>query len=258
MRYLLLLIIPFLINNKGVIAQTRAQDSTTLLSFFSKTGGDQWTNKSSWKIGGIQNWYGIKLKNNLVNAILLANNKLKGNILISDIPDHSLSKIDLSNNQLTSFPSGLMVDTLWLSNNKLTFTHLLPYTYLGNKLTYIGQDSVEQNITLYGQQRNEMTLSVLSDLGVSGLKFQWFKNGQLLSGANTSDLKLTCLTKASEGSYVCKITHDDLPNLALFRKSIFLVVNEDIVNAGADDHVCKSNYTLKCCATHNRLCKLVC
>ena len=249
MRYLYAFLISFLLTCDPTSAQTRAQDSSALVNFYNKTSGDTWTNKTGWKTGSINTWFGINLKTNLVWNIILPSNGLKGNLGLSDLPNHPLGKIDLRGNKLTSFPSGgLSIDTLFLAGNRLTFSHLIPYAGMGNRLKYTGQDSIEQNMTVFGQQRNQVTLSVNTDRSVSGMVFKWYKNGVEIPGAASPDLILKCLTSANAGKYTCKLTHTLLPDLSIFRKTIFLIINPDVPNAGPDDNVCQSTYVLRAVA----------
>ncbi|MFM9945390.1 MAG: gliding motility-associated C-terminal domain-containing protein [Bacteroidia bacterium] len=245
MRYLFTLLISFPLAFQAVTAQTRIQDSTALVSLFDNTSGTQWVNKSGWKIGSINTWFGIKISSDLVTRIILPSNGLKGNLGVSTLPDHPLEKIDFSNNKLTSFPLGWAIDTLMLSGNSLTFKHLLPYSFMGGRLKYSGQDSVEQNLTIFGQQRGQTNLSVITDISEPGIKFQWYKNGVEVAGADSSTLLLSCLTLNNTGTYTCKLTHNNLPNLSIFRKSVFLIINADQVNAGPDDNVCQASYVLR-------------
>lgn len=245
MRYLFAYVISLLLSYQGVKSQSRLQDSTALVSLFNKTSGTNWINKTGWKIGAMNTWFGVKIQSNLVWNISIPNNGLKGSIGLTDLPNHAMGKLDFSNNKLTSFPASLTIDTLLLSGNRLSFSHLVPYAAMGNRLKYLGQDSIEQNLTMFGLQRDQITLSVTTDISVSGINYQWYKNGVVINGANSANLLLKCLTVNNAGTYTCRLTHNSLSGLSIFRKSIFLSISPDSVNAGPDDNVCLGSYTLR-------------
>jgi len=226
-------------------AQSRNQDSLTLKLFYKDLGGSNWTNNTDWNAGPMHKWFGIKLKNDLVWDILLKNNKLQGAVSTSHIINHALGKVDLGNNKLTALPSTIVADSLFVNNNLLTITHLLPYAGMGDKFRYGGQDSIDINRTEFGLHRDEIILNTNIDRGVPGVQYKWYKNNELIEGADSVELKLTCLTRADTGNYVCELTHPSLPKLRLFTRAIALQISSDDPDPGPEDRTCQETYTLR-------------
>jgi PKD repeat protein len=100
------------------------QDSLTLVALFDATNGQNWLNKTNWKVAGrpISTWYGVSVNaQGYVQAIQLSNNRLSGSLPPMDMA--FLQDLSLSGNQLTgtipAFNMPNLVNML-LSYNGLT------------------------------------------------------------------------------------------------------------------------------------------
>jgi gliding motility-associated-like protein len=226
-------------------AQSRYQDSVALKTLYTATKGSAWVNNTEWSTGSVNKWFGVTLKNNLAWNIRLPGNNLIGPIGSSALPGHALGKVDLRNNKINALPNNITADSLFVSGNQLTLTHLLPYASMGNRFQYANQDSVDVPRTVFGRQRDEITLSTTIDAGIAGIVYAWYKNGQRISGADSAELKLTCLTAASAGKYLCALSHPNLPSVTLFTRTIILQIIPDAPQPGPNDNTCLSTYTMR-------------
>jgi len=222
MRSLFILLCLSGLVHQNVLGQSRSQDSLSLLSFYQNLEGDGWNNSENWKSFSLDKWYGVELQNDLIWNINLPNNNLNGSLKATDVPNHPFGTLNLSNNNLSGLPSVIPADSLYVDGNALTFTHLMPYSSRSLGFTYANQDSVEIPLNVIGFHRGEITLSTTTDAGLSGISYQWIKDGNELDGDTNRELKLRCLTLLNEGSYTCRIQHASLPALALFRNIITL------------------------------------
>ncbi len=245
MRSLFILLCLSGLVHQNVLGQSRSQDSLSLLSFYQNLEGDGWNNSENWKSFSLDKWYGVELQNDLIWNINLPNNNLNGSLKATDVPNHPFGTLNLSNNNLSGLPSVIPADSLYVDGNALTFTHLMPYSSRSLGFTYANQDSVEIPLNVIGLHRGEITLSTTTDAGLSGISYQWIKDGNELDGDTNRELKLRCLTLLNEGSYTCRIQHASLPALALFRNIITLTVTSDDARPGPDDHVCAGEYVLR-------------
>jgi gliding motility-associated-like protein len=241
-KFSLFLTCTFFIN--FVFGQSRAQDSLLLTSFYTATAGQTWTDANNWNSGPLNSWKGITLKSDLVWNIILPKNNLKGSITAADFPvGHPLGIVNLSENLIEDIPSGIVADTLIVTQNKLTFQDLYPYkgkTFL----SYSNQDSVEMRMTMLGVHRGQLTIQTAIDTSVPNIKYQWYKNGLKLVGDSAASLAFQCVVPTNAGTYTCRITHPDFPLLTVHRRAITLLVTNDSPNPGLNNRVCQSNYTL--------------
>src|SRR5688572_8565794 len=55
-------------------------DSLALVALYNSTDGNNWTDKTNWLTGNVDNWYGIEIANSRVTKIALPYNNLAGSI----------------------------------------------------------------------------------------------------------------------------------------------------------------------------------
>jgi gliding motility-associated-like protein len=234
----------FLFLNCISYGQTRAQDSLALRSFYTVTEGNNWLDDNNWNTTSLNSWNGISLKANLVWDIILPNNNLRGSISSSDFPtNHALGTVNLSNNRIKGIPNNINAEKLFLSGNSLTFKHLYAYKNQSD-LEYANQDSVEMKLTMFAMHRGQLVLETSTDTAVPNIAYQWYKNGQSLSGDTLAILDFDCILPSDAGVYSCKISHPDFPLLTIQRRAITVVVSDDLPNAGSDDRTCQSSQIL--------------
>ena len=63
-----------------LLAGDRLTDSLALVALYDSTDGHHWSSNSGWKTDGLDDWYGVTLKNDRVDEISLSNNNLTGPI----------------------------------------------------------------------------------------------------------------------------------------------------------------------------------
>lgn len=226
-------------------AQSRSQDSTSLTKLYNEASGSDWDNADNWSTGPMNFWYGISIKNNLVWNINLTDNNLSGELTAASFPNHLLGQVNLSSNSISGIPASIQAENLNLSNNAFTFTHLLPYNTLGDSFQYNNQDSVETSVTMFAQQRSAIELTTSTDMGTPSIQYLWYFNGDSIAGANSSTLKISCVSLTDSGAYSCRITHPDLPALTLFRQPISVIVIKDAPDPGINNRVCGSDYVMQ-------------
>lgn len=127
--------------------QVNSQDSLALVSLYSSTNGEQWTNHSNWLEGPVSSWYGIVVQGDRVTKVDLFNNMLSGTIPdeIGDLT--ALAELNLAINQLSGpIPVAIgnlsELEKLVLSKNELSGT--IP--------TEMGMLSILEVLTLFDNQ----------------------------------------------------------------------------------------------------------
>jgi gliding motility-associated-like protein len=242
-RYFILYL-PLILLANTVFGQTRTQDSLSLKSFYTATEGGQWLDDNNWNIGPLDYWHGISLENNLVWDVILPGNNLMGSITSSDFPtNHALGTVNLSDNHIDNIPDSINAESLNVGGNSLTFEDLYPYKG-DTAFRYANQDSVEMRLTVFAAHRGQLTLETTTDTAVPNIAYQWYKNGQLLVGDTMPSLDFYCVVPTTAGAYSCKISHPDFPLLTIQRRSVTVVVSNDLPNAGSDDRTCQSSHIL--------------
>ncbi|MDR3245857.1 MAG: leucine-rich repeat domain-containing protein [Prevotellaceae bacterium] len=60
---------------------TRQADSLLLVSLYDTLGGDDWTDNTGWKNSNLENWIGVRIENDRVTGLKIANNNLSGELI---------------------------------------------------------------------------------------------------------------------------------------------------------------------------------
>ena len=125
------------------------------------------------------------------------------------------------------------IGTLFLAMNALTFEDIEPLISIPG-FKYYEQDSIGQSMDTTLVLGSLFRLEIAT--GGTYNQYQWFKNGELVSGATNPFLDFEILTFADSGSYHCEITSTVATGLTLYSKFNILHIADDlgISNIGAD------------------------
>lgn len=203
------------LENFALLVSSLRRDSLALVSLFDATGGNNWTNRSNWKTGRVNTWFGITTANNRVTAISLPNNNLAGAVpnAVRDLT--TLTSLNLQQNRLRAIPNLTpltALTTMNVSNNNLDFSTLLPNAGIAG-LVYTGQraiGSVKRTVIDVGQSQK-----VGIDSKGNGNVYQWRRNDTAIAGATDSTFNIVNIGRANMGDYTVEVKNPALPLLTL-------------------------------------------
>ncbi len=214
------------------------RDRLALMELYTATKGSQWTNSSGWNAATVSNsWFGVAVENSRVTKLALPSNGLDGNVPASLADIASLKTIDLSKNDLRSFPdvTSLTLTSLKLDENRLVFRDLIPNKAVSG-LSYAKQKRF--GLTVYDTiDAGTNYLLSIDDLG-EGANYQW-KFGELvpgkkfnddvdtLSAAISREYTLENIDINSQGTYRVAVTHPDLPGLTIESRNKNIMAQTD-------------------------------
>ena len=178
-----------------------------------------------------------------LQELTLFSNQLSGNIP-SELGNLSnLTKLYLNNNQLSDgIPSTLnnltnISDSLTIRSNNYTFNELEPF--LGStslNVSYVPQNKVGTEQTHYLQVGDSITLTAeVSENPTGHDNYQWYKDGQAISGATSRSYTISNFSSSDAGVYTYKITNSVVSDLTLESENITLIEGED-PNGGNDNN----------------------
>ena len=104
-------------------------DSLALISLYTSTNGNQWTNRTNWRQGTIDTWFGISVSGQSITAVELPSNNLTGPVADQLVDILSLQTVNLSANKITAIPDFTLnsnITSLNVSDNNLDFGSLEP------------------------------------------------------------------------------------------------------------------------------------
>jgi len=163
---------------------------------------------------------------NLTNLerLYLDRNQLTG-VIPADITNlNKLVEFHIYNNLFFDLPDLSTITSLnelQIQNNKFTFEDIEPNIEIPIFL-YSPQDSVgdEQDTTII--QGSGLTFFV-SVAGTAN-QYQWTRDGEDISGSNSSSYTIDSAESSDAGSYICKITNTIATELTLYNRSINVTV----------------------------------
>jgi len=172
----------------------------------------------------------------LTNAIFISldNNKLTGAVPESFANLSKLTGLLLQGNQLEDLPdlTGLSaLRNLFLNNNRFTFEDLEPNVPLFSRATvrYSPQAEVETDARSMGK---DVLLSV--KVGGKNNLYQWFKDGQAITGATASTFSVQNADLNATSQYHCQITNTVVTGLTISSKKVTLQQAAFVVNSTGD------------------------
>lgn len=197
--------------------------------------GNQFTGNLPHELYNLFNLTGLMLNNNLLTGTIhndIGNlNKLQVltlsvNMFEGDIPQEIC---DLTNLQLLNLHSCKFqnipdlnaltnLTSLLTEKNKLTFEDIEPNIGVADYFSYSPQDSVgvKQHIELFTGDDHTLSVSV----GGEQNKYQWYKDGIIITGARNSLFTINNASLANRGTYMCHITNLTAPDLTLYSKPV--------------------------------------
>ena len=220
--------------NEGLLA-----DSVALVRLYERTNGDNWANKLNWLSGPLSSWNGISVQgervvgvnlsaNNLTGrltsalrnlsetiSINFSNNQLGQGVPASMVQLDNLQTLNLGSNQIKDLPdlSGLAgIQLMDVSANRLEFDDLEPNVSIPN-FNYANQakfgTAVDSLLPVNQPYMHDLAL------GGTANEYQWFRNGEAVTGANSPSYRIGGLNFDSMGDYELRVTNTVVPDLIL-------------------------------------------
>lgn len=159
--------------------------------------------------------------------VTLGYNNFTGCLDSKHFRPENLKYLHLENNDadcLGDFSSfkGASLERIWCQGNDLDFDDLEQLSELGLlAFTYSPQDNMGERDTIMAQEGQSLTLSC--DAGGTVTHYQWFKEGEPLVGANSTDFEINSFQDDDAGWYHCEATNDSLPGLTISRQPIIVI-----------------------------------
>lgn len=157
-----------------------------------------------------------------ITTINLSQNQLSGRFPDGILAADSLKECLVQENQFTEFPiyngsDTPKVNTFDITQNRLTFEDLRYLTFF-QALVYVPQQPVgnpENFVRLV-----DFNLSFDAVLTESDTRYQWLKNGDTLASETNFELEFIGLRVSDAGTYTCRMTHPDVPELMMEREPV--------------------------------------
>jgi len=222
-----------------VTVSTLERDSTALVALYNATGGASWNNNTNWLSGTVDTWFGVTVTGNSVTGLNLQANGLDGilpeaigslqellsldlraNNLFDAVPDTlaslaNLEALNLADNQLEDLIdlSGLAnITVLDVSGNFFDFGGLEPNAGISG-ITYTPQFVQEQDADSVVEAGGNAT--IFFDLDGTSNSYQWYRNGDPLSGETNNTLVFPDFVKSDSGTYYAEATSALVPGLTI-------------------------------------------
>ena len=176
-----------------------SQDSTAALSLYQGLNPAPSFNENNL----VKTWEGISVRGGRITGI--------------DISSLGLDSISIASILLLD-----ALDTLHLSNNRLTFQYLEPFSRNIANFSYLPQNITNETDTLIAFSNNGYTIAI--EENTSNETYQWYKSGELLEGATSSSLLFNTPSKLNEGIYQCEIKSTVITDLTLYSKNFYLKI----------------------------------
>jgi len=193
-------------------------------------------------VGSESNFSGV-LPSSLGNltdleVLTLSENSFEGELPASLSNLNNAVSIDISkNNFFGPIPFNSPNATIAINNNNFNFSDIEPFVQIGNysTLNYSPQNTDDGAETIESGVGVDITLNV-NDTNLSRSEnetsennnYQWYKDGVVITGANSADYTIFNVQISDSGAYTCEITNDLLPNLIIIREAITLNIDPNL------------------------------
>lgn len=192
-------------------------DSLALISLYTSTNGNQWTNRTNWRQGTIDTWFGISVSGQSITAVELPSNNLTGPVADQLVDILSLQTVNLSANKITAIPDFTLnsnITSLNVSDNNLDFGSLEPNAgIIGINYFIQGDIGVARDTSIAVGTSYKFELP--SQGGNS--QYQWQFMGQDI-GVSTAAYVLPSIGRETMGEYKAIVTNPLFPGLILRSK----------------------------------------
>lgn len=219
---------------------SRELDSVSLIVFYNKTDGANWTQSTNWLTGSLDTWYGVTMTNNRVDSLKLQGNNIRGvippqlgyvdeatylslaeNILKDTVPStfedfNQLITLELHANELNEIPDISTVSTIenvTLDSNYFDFGDLESLVSISN-ITY-------ENQKVFGDFPVDSTVAIGQDMvidkQINGVNndYQWYLNDDPIDFGDLIDHQILGFQSSDTGSYVLRVTNSVVSGLEL-------------------------------------------
>ncbi len=180
---------------------------------------DDWIQKPS-------SLYSVNLSNNLLNG------EINGTFIGNNITTLDAAKNNFSG--VSNIAEDLTIRVLKVDGNKLYFDDLQKFPIPTQTFTYNNQQPVNETLEMTINEGEDFTIT-MEDVGDSFTKYQWYLNDQILNEETSRNLTLLSVDLDNEGSYSCEATHDDFPDLLLYRNPVELTI--DLSNSSLETKI---------------------
>ncbi len=210
-------------------------DSTALAGIYAATGGDFWKNNNQWLSGNVNQWHGITVTDGRVTAIDLVDNNLTGEFPSIETGLEKLTRIDVRDNTLEK-----MGDQARL----ITDEALTEVNITGNMLDFAALDAIPDLVSNGAYQYNPQALLLKEEvivaestssvdlnrlIGGTGNQYQWYKDGEEVSGEVDPDLGIVPLPfliyEIHDGAYHVEVTNPSYTGLTLKTTPVHLRIS---------------------------------
>jgi len=170
--------------------------------------------------------------------------RARENNFSGEFPAHKMRlffRIDISSNRYESMSDfdNPILEAIDLNYNNFNFTTLEPVKEYIALDSIIGVNYGDQNPLLgldsiYITSQSALTLEAGDQ--TEGTTYQWYRNNQIIEGETNHDLELQLNTNSDGGSFYCRMSHEDYPELELRRNVVFVNVDLSTSTANIEAH----------------------
>ena len=196
-----------------------------LTDLYNATQGVGWANNTNWLAEGqdVATWHGITVVEGKVQKIDLSANNLVGAIPASLANLSGLTELIVRENKLTELPdlSALPLTSFDVSTNELTFEDLEPNISI--LTAYNPQAKIPSGGNRSVTEEQELILQFA--VGGESNSYQWFKNGEAVSGATATTFTVASAQLSNAGDYFLEVKNSTVADLVISSETISVAVN---------------------------------